>query len=156
MRMPCCCQVQSLASSNARIMRFKGRSRTSRVTVPETSLSGTMFRLLALAKVARAERRSRSVAWKAYTVLLVSSSSGGAGGGWMTTGASRGGGLAAGAATTGCAGEVTPGMSLKVGSFFDAADAVVRHAPGIIELSPAITARWLRTERRRQWCVFID
>src|SRR5581483_3366388 len=96
MSLPCCCQLQSLASRRARIIKYRGKSRTSNVTVPETSLSGTMLRSFALAKVASAERKSRSVAWKAYTVLFfVSSSAGEAVGGGCTT--TEAGGTGAGA-----------------------------------------------------------
>src|SRR6185369_4008479 len=121
----CSFQLQSLASSRARIIEFNGRSRTSIVTVPTTSLSGMMFRLLALAKVARAARRSRSVAWNPYKVLFLVSSSTGAGArGEMTTGAgvvgaTIGGGAWFGTGAVSAAGDgagwpgaVTPGISL--------------------------------------------
>ena len=61
----------------------------------------------------------------------------------MTTGVSAGGGfLTTGAGLAGCAGEVTPGISLNVGRFV-CAEAVNHCEPvsGTSKPSPATTAR---------------
>ena len=65
-------------------------------------------------------------------------------GAWVGTGTATAGG-------GDVAGEVTPGISLYTGCFLGSAEA----GPQVISPRPATKARWLRTECRNRWVMFM-